>query len=44
MAEPEQHEAEFLAEARGLGKTVHGNCMQMDVKQVLKTMHEGYGP
>ena len=44
MVEPEQHEAEFLAEARGLGKTVHGNCMQMDVKQVLKTMHEGYGP
>jgi hypothetical protein len=44
MAEPEQHEAEFLAEARGLGKTVHDNCMQMDVKQVLKTMREGYHP
>ena len=44
MAEPEQHEAELLAEARGLGKTVHDNCMQMDVKQVLKTMREGYHP
>ena len=44
MAEPEQHEVEFLAEARGLGKTVHDNCMQMDVKQVLKTMREGYHP
>ena len=44
MAEPEQHEAEFLAEAKGLGKTVHDNCMQMDVKQVLKTMREGYHP
>ena len=44
MAAPEQHEAEFLAEARGLGKTVHDNCMQMDVKQVLKAMREGYHP
>ena len=44
MTGPEQHEAEFLAEARGLGKTVHDNCMQMDVKQVLKTMREGYHP
>ena len=44
MAAPEKHEAEFLAEARGLGKTVHDNCMQMDVKQVLKTMREGYHP
>ena len=44
MAEPEQHEAELLVEARGLGKTVHDNCMQMDVKQVLKTMREGYHP
>ena len=44
MAGPEKHEAEFLAEARGLGKTVHDNCMQMDVKQVLKTMREGYHP
>lgn len=42
MAAPEQHEAEFLAEARGLGKTVQDNCMQMDVKQVLKAMKEGY--
>ena len=44
MAGPEKHEAEFLAEARGLGKTVHDNCMQMDVKQVLKAMKEGYHP
>ena len=44
MAAPEKHEAEFLAEARGLGKTVHDNCMQMDVKQVLKAMREGYHP
>ena len=42
MAAPEQHEAELLAEARGLDKTVHDNCMQMDVKQVLKAMKEGY--
>ena len=42
MVAPEQHEAEFLAEARGLGKTVHDNCMQMDVKQVLKAIREGY--
>ena len=44
MAAPEKHEAEFLAEARGLGKTVHENCMQMDVKQVLKAIREGYHP
>ena len=44
MTGPEQHEAEFLAEAKGLGRTVHDNCMQMDVKQVLKTMREGYHP
>ena len=41
---PEQHEAELLAEAKALGHTVHSNCMHMDVKQVLKTMREGYGP
>ena len=41
---PEQHEAELLAEAKALGRTVHSNCMHMDVKQVLKTMREGYGP
>ncbi len=44
MDAPEQHEAALLAEAKALGRTVHSNCMHMDVKQVLKTMREGYGP
>ena len=44
MAEPEQHEAELLAEASVLCKSVFDICMQMDVKQGRKTRREGYHP